>query len=149
MAFFQPFYRSAYRPASFFEEMELLKRRMDQLFGRSEAGGITRSSVFPAINITENKAMYFVRAELPGIPQNDLDIQASGNGVFISGERKIPAQEGVKYHRKEREAGKFSRAVTLPTEIDVGGIQAELKNGVLKITVPKAEKAKPRQIAVK
>jgi HSP20 family protein len=93
---------------------------------------------------------YYVRAELPGMKSDELDIQVTGNGISISGERKIPMEgNNVKYHRREREAGTFSRSINLPGEIDVNKVEASMENGVLKINIPKSEAAKPRQITVK
>ena len=81
---------------------------------------------------------------------DELDIQVTGNGISISGERKIPMEgNNVKYHRREREAGTFSRSINLPGEIDVNKVEASMENGVLKINIPKSEAAKPRQITVK
>jgi len=101
-------------------------------------------------NVTEDNDNYYVRAELPGVKSEDMDIQVTAKGVSISGERKIPVEgDNVKYHRREREAGKFSRLINLSDDIDVDKVNAELENGILTMTIPKAEKTKPRQIAVK
>lgn len=134
-----------------FQELELMRNRMERLFQGVEGGPSRRSlaGVFPLINLTEDKEHYYIRAELPGIKADDLDIQATGKNISISGERKIASEgEEVKYHRREREAGRFSRIINLPGEVDSGKVTANMKNGVLTITVPKAEAAKPRQITV-
>jgi HSP20 family protein len=101
-------------------------------------------------NVSEDTNNYYIRAELPGMASNELDIQVRANGLSISGERKI-AEEGdsVRYHRRERETGSFSRQIALPGEVDTGKVDAALKDGVLTITVPKSEAAKPRQITVR
>jgi HSP20 family protein len=79
-----------------------------------------------------------------------LDIQATGNTISLAGERKITgAEENARYHRREREAGKFSRVISLPDDIDADQVKANMTDGILTIVVPKAEKAKPRQISVK
>jgi HSP20 family protein len=107
------------------------------------------AGVFPLINLTEDKDKYYVRAELPGVKGDELDIQVTGKNLAISGERKIAAEgEGARYHRREREAGTFSRMIGLPGEVDADNVEANLENGVLSITVPKAEIAKPRQITI-
>jgi HSP20 family protein len=127
-----------------------MRRQMDRLYDdvmTSEQSG--RAGVFPPINLTEDKDNYYVRAELPGVTGDDLDIQVTANNLAISGERKIAAEEGVRYHRRDREAGTFSRMISLPGEIDADKIDARLKNGVLSIAISKAEVAKPKQIAVK
>ena len=108
------------------------------------------AGVFPLINLTEDKDRYRIRAELPGVKSDELDIQATGNTISISGERKISTEgETAKYHRKEREAGKFSRIISMPDEVDPEKVEADLKDGILTITIPKAEVVKPKQIAVK
>jgi HSP20 family protein len=124
---------------------------MDNLFNRVPDTGMPslHAGVFPSINLTEDQETYHIRAELPGISAEDLDIQATGNNLSISGERKIEAEnDSVRYHRREREAGKFSRAISLPGDIDPDGVSASLADGVLKVSVPKAEKAKPKQITI-
>jgi HSP20 family protein len=125
---------------------------MDELYGALSGGTLPMPSagVFPLINVTEDKENYYVRAELPGIKSDELDIQVTKDGISISGERKIPVEgNGVKYHRREREAGKFSRLINLPGEVDVNKVEASRENGVLKVIIPKTEVAKPRQITVK
>lgn len=131
-----------------FEELERMKSQMDRLFQSSyEKVG---SGVFPLTNITENKDNYYVRAELPGLRTDDLDISVTGNNLAISGERKIVEEnKEAKYHRREREAGKFSRLIRLPGHINSEKIEAKLINGILTIVLPKAEEAKPKQITVK
>ena len=137
---------------SAFEELERMRRQMDRL-----TEGITRglwrepvAGVFPLMNITEDKDNYFVRAELPGLNANDLEISVTGDTLSISGERKVPVEdEKARYHRREREAGKFSRIVSLPAQIDAAKVEARCTDGVLTVTLPKAEAAKPKQIAVK
>ena len=134
-----------------FSELERMRQQMDNFLSRVSDGDMPslHAGVFPSINLTENKDYYYIRAELPGISAGDLDIQATGNNLSILGERKIEAEKGnVRYHRKEREEGKFSRAINLPGDIDADAVSASLTNGVLRVSVPKAEKAKPKQIAV-
>lgn len=135
-------------------EMERMRKQMDELSSLLSKGLPSRlsapSGVFPLINLTENAGNYYVRAELPGLKAEDLDIQAVGRNLTISGERRIPSEgENVQYHRREREAGKFSRIIGLPGDIDADKVKAKMVNGLLTVTAPKAEAAKPRQIAVK
>jgi HSP20 family protein len=135
-----------------FDELERMRRDMDRL-----SEGLTRgifrepmAGVFPLMNVTEDKDSYYVRAELPGLKADDLDISVTGDTLSISGERKIPAEdEKAQYHRREREAGKFSRIVSLPAQIDTGKVEARCSDGVLTVVLPRAEAAKPKQIAVK
>jgi len=136
---------------SAFAEMERMRREMDRLtHGTAARSGLSgfHAGVFPTINLTEDKDNYYIRAELPGLAAGDLDIQTAGNNITISGERKITAEEGVKYHRKEREGGKFSRVINLPEIVNMEKVSATLVNGMLTLTIPKAEAAKPRQIVI-
>lgn len=134
-----------------FNDLERMRQQMDSYLSRVSEGGMPslHAGVFPSINLTEDKDHYYVRAELPGMSADDLDIQATGSNLSISGERKIESEKNnVRYHRKEREAGKFSRAINLPGDINPDGVSATLTNGILKVSVPKAEKAKPKQISI-
>jgi HSP20 family protein len=135
-----------------FAELERMSRQMDRLTqgltGRPGLGWLS-AKVFPAVNLTEDTDNYYVRAELPGIRADALDIQATGRNLTISGERTISSEgENVRYHRREREAGKFSRIISLPGDIDTEKVNAKLTNGMLMVTVAKAEASKPKQITV-
>lgn len=125
-----------------------MDRLLEGVFGRPDRR--VTSGVFPLINLTEDKNSYYVRAELPGLSSDELDIQVTGKTVTISGQRKIPAENGnARYHRREREAGQFSRGISMPGDIDADKVNAKLMEGLLTITIPKAEAAKPKQITVK
>lgn len=135
-----------------FEALERMRRQMDfltegltrQLTGESGAG------VFPLTNVSEDRDNYYVRAELPGIKAADLDISVTGDTLSIAGERKLPAEDAkAQYHRREREAGRFSRIVSLPAPVDTTKVEARCTDGVLTVVLPKREEAKPKQIAVK
>ena len=135
-----------------FTELERMSRQMDQLtqglMGRPGLG-FRSARVFPAINLTEDTDNYYVRAELPGIKADALDIQAVGRNLTISGERTIASEgDNVRYHRREREAGKFSRVIGLPGDIDTDKVDAKLANGMLTVTIAKADAAKPKQITI-
>jgi HSP20 family protein len=135
-----------------FGELERLKRQMDLLNEGIFRGALTGPSagVFPLMNVTEDKDNYYVRAELPGIKSEELDISVTGDTLSIAGERKISEEKGdVKYHRREREAGKFSRIVNMPSQINTAKVEAKCIDGLLSIVMPKAETAKLKQIVVK
>ena len=135
-----------------FGELERLKRQMDFLSEGIMGGALTGPSagVFPLMNVTEDKEYYYVRAELPGIKSEELDISVTGDTLSIAGERKISEEKGdVKYHRREREAGKFSRVVNLPAQINTAKVEAKCVDGLLSIVMQKAEVAKQKQIIVK
>ncbi|MFZ2631882.1 MAG: Hsp20/alpha crystallin family protein [Desulfosalsimonadaceae bacterium] len=135
-----------------FNELERMRRQMDALAGNLFSGApqtATACGVYPALNVTEDKDKYYIRAELPGLKNEDLDIQATGRSISISGQKKITSEDdNAKYHRREREAGRFSRIIDLPDNINTEKVEAGLANGVLTITIPKAETAKPRQITI-
>lgn len=132
-------------------QLERLSRQLDGLMG--ERGPLSQwapvSGVFPLTNVTETPDAYLVRAELPGLGAEDIDISITGNTLSISGQRAIPDEEGASYHRRERKAGAFSRMVTLPGDVDAEKVSAKSVNGVLTVSLPKSEAAKPRQIKVK
>ena len=137
---------------STFDELSRMRRQLDSLFdrydGRSPATGAA-AGVFPLINLTEDNDAYYLRAELPGMAGGDLAIESTDNNIAISGERKIPdAAQNARYHRREREAGRFSRVVALPGRINRDKIEARLSDGILTVTVPKAEEEKPRKINI-
>ncbi len=136
-----------------FEELERIRQQMDKLFGDLAEGAIKEptlsAGVFPLVNLSENNDNYYVRAELPGVKAEDLDISVTANSLIISGERKIPEEENVNYHRREREAGRFSRVISLPGQIEPEKVEAKCKNGILTIILPKAETSKTRQVAIK
>jgi HSP20 family protein len=123
---------------------------MERLFDTlSGSAGVRRSGVFPAINVSEDAEALYVRAELPGMAADDLEITMENETLTISGERKMPAEsKEVSYHRREREWGTFSRSFTLNTRVDADKVLARHKDGVLTITLPKAAEARPRQIAI-
>ena len=134
-----------------FREVDRLRRQMDEIYGAFTGDTLPMPSagVFPLTNVTEDSENYYVRAELPGIKSDKLDIQVTAEAISISGERKIPEEgNNVRYHRREREAGKFSRLINLPGTVDVNKVEASMENGVLKVTIPKSEISKPRQITV-
>ncbi len=137
---------------SYFDELDRLRRQLDRTVTGREAPTFRMpgTGVFPLLNLTEDTENYYLRAELPGLTAEDLDIQATENNISISGERKLPEEnENARFHRRERDSGRFSRAVTLPGKIDNDKISANISNGILTITVPKAESARPRQIEIK
>ena len=134
-----------------FDELHRIKQQLDQMVdGTTAPYQRAGAGVFPLINLTENKDSYLVRAELPGVKGEELELQVTANNLAISGERKIAeVEEGARFHRKEREAGRFSRMIGLPGDIDPDKVDARLDNGILTVVVPKAEAAKPKQITVK
>ena len=136
-----------YRVRSPWDELHRMRQHLEHVFDDAPQQRVS-AGVFPLTNLTEDKNNYYVRAELPGVKGDELDIQVTGSNLAISGERKIAAEEEARYHRREREAGTFSRMIGLPGEVDTDKIEANLENGILTIVVSKAEIAKPKQISV-
>jgi HSP20 family protein len=129
-----------------------LRREMLRLFDgqSSPRGGLASAGVFPPLNITQDEDNFYLRAEVPGVKADELSISAVKNRLSIAGRREIPKEhERVSYHRRERAEGSFNRTVTLPVELDAERIEARYVDGILALTLPKAEEAKPRQILVK
>lgn len=112
------------------------------LFGSGSEEG------FPVINIWEDESSFHAEAELPGMKLEDLEIYVVGNQLTIRGERKSEAPKDATVHRTERTYGSFSRVVRLPTEIDAAKVQASFRDGLLTLTLAKAESAKPRKVKV-
>jgi HSP20 family protein len=135
-----------------FQELDRLQRQMDSLF-QNVAGRERyprRVGVYPLVNISEDADHIYVRAELPGVNPEDLDITIKDQHLVVRGERKIPPEEkNANYHRRERESGFFRRALRLPGQVDPNKVEAACKDGVLTVTLAKPEEVKPRQITVK
>jgi HSP20 family protein len=133
-------------------EMNRLSREMDRMFRRFGVGDRTALPpvTYPALDLWQDENALYVEAELPGMEIGDLDIYVTGgNQLSIRGERKPPVVETAAWHRQERGYGQFSRLLTLPCEVKTDEVEAQLKDGVLTITLPKSETAKPRRLAIK
>jgi HSP20 family protein len=135
-------------------ELNRLRREIDRLLEDPFNLLVPSTSFFegwtPAVDIYEDKDKYVVKAELPGMRKEDIQVSLDGNTLTISGERKHEEEkkEGETY-RSERYFGRFQRSVTLPAQVQANKVEANYKDGVLSVTVPKAEEAKPKQIQVK
>jgi HSP20 family protein len=144
-----------------FADMENLRREVDRAF---ESFTTTQSPAnraaflpgrgprrYPLINLLEDKENLYIEALTPGVEPQSLNVSVLRNRLTLSGE-KTRIEGDVKpeaFHRSERSSGKFVRTFDLPVEVDEKKIQAEYKNGLLVITLPKPEKARPRQVNVK
>jgi HSP20 family protein len=137
-------------------EMEDFQNRLSTLFGRAPTRRpngreeITLADWMPLADITEDEKEYLIKAELPEVKKEDVKVSVENGVLTISGERKFEKEEKKrKYHRVERGYGTFVRSFALPDDADAGKVQAEFKNGVLTVHLPKSEKAKPKQVEVK
>lgn len=135
-----------------FLEVEKLRNEMNRLWGMvsGEQASVERTRIFPPIVVSEDNDYLYVRAELPGVETDQLDLSVVNNQLILRGERKI-GEEGGKfnYHRREREEGIFRRIVALPSRVDTEKVEARTKNGILTIKLAKAEEVKPRPIQIK
>lgn len=132
-------------------ELDRIRRDLGQLLiGRSGVDGWDSSAgVFPLLNVSHDSENVYVRSEIPGVILDQLDVSVTGRSLTISGERAIPDEKtSVRYHRREREAGKFRRQLNLPTDVDSDRVQAKYQHGMLMVVLPKSEKAKPKKIAI-
>lgn len=132
-------------------EFARLQNEMNRLFENYfERGAVPGRGVFPPVNIYEDESNLYLTAELPGMEAKDIDINVESNSIQLKGERKIESEgENVCYHRRERESGSFSKKISLQIPVDTAKVSAAFNNGVLKVTLPKAEEAKPKKIDVK
>ena len=122
----------------------------DEVFDRANGHSQAYSGVWgPPVDILESRDSYLIRAELPGMKKEDISVEFKEGALTLSGDKKFeePA-EGVTYHRSERVSGKFARSFYLPQTIKQDGISASFRDGILEIHVPKADEAKPKQIAI-
>lgn len=102
----------------------------------------------PPVDVAETQEKILVRAEVPGLKQEDIQIEFENGLLTIRGERKLEKTEGVTWHRVERVYGNFSRSFTLPRTVDAEKIAATYREGILEIEVPKKEEAKPKNIRI-
>jgi len=136
-----------------FREMSILQNQMNRLFENSLEGWSAETegtgAWAPSADIYETDNDLVLEADLPGIDPKQIDIRVENNILAIRGERRFePKVERENFHRVERSYGTFARAFTLSTAVDAEKIRATYKNGVLNITLPKAEQAKPRRIQI-
>jgi HSP20 family protein len=118
-------------------------------FGSVAREGLEASGWLPAVDIRETDDTFEFIAELPGLSKDDVNITVEDKVLSVSGERTWrDEEEKNSYHRIERAYGSFSRSFTLPNAVDAAKVAARFDNGVLTITVPKAEETKPRQIEI-
>jgi len=139
-----------------FNELEEMEKRLATLFGRAplrkngDKEVMTVAEWAPLVDITEDEKEYVIKAELPEVKKEDVKLTVHDDVLSISGERKYEKEEkGKKYHRVERAYGSFTRSFTLPEDADASKVAADYKDGVLKVHLPKSEKARPKSIEVK
>ena len=126
-------------------ELHRLQDEMERLAVayRAPAGG-----GFPVVNVYANADDMAVVVELPGVEKDDLEVQAHRDTLTLRGSRRPPSEREEAYHRRERRSGPFTRSITLPYRIDPDRIEAQLENGVLRLSLPRPEEDKPRRISI-
>ena len=130
-----------------FSEVDELYRQMNRLLETGvTADGATHW--VPAADLEETEDAYTIEMELPGVKQDDVDIEVNGRELTVSGEIKEKERVGI-LRRRTRKVGEFSYSVTLPMEIDADGVSADLKDGVLTIRVPKTQRNKSRHVPIR
>ena len=128
---------------------ERMNRMLDPNFRGNDEDWALGGSWAPAVDIYEKDGNIVLKAELPGVDPKDVDVRVENNLLTLRGERKFDNEvKRDNYHRVERSYGSFSRSFTLPNVVDTQNIKAEYRDGVLHMTLPKREEAKPRQIQI-
>lgn len=151
---FNPFKTAGWDP---FRELGEFENRLSRFFGRpigtTNGGGketITVTEWAPPVDITEDEKEYLVKAELPELKKEEVKVTVENGELSISGERKFEKEEkNRKYHRIERSYGSFVRSFTLPEGVSGEKVNAEFKDGLLTVHLPKDEKARPKAVEVK
>jgi len=139
-----------YRVPSMNREMNRLQREIERLFDDYSPSRLRRAPGYPAMNVWTSENGLMVTAEVPGVKAEDMDINIVGETLTLSGDRQTEElTEGSRYHRQERGYGRFNRSIQLPFPVDVSKVEANFKDGVLVITLPRAEEDKPKKIVVK
>ena len=136
-----------------FREFRNLSRKINRMFADFpslfEEEDVTDSFWSPAVDLRETDDALVLTAELPGMTRDDVEIQVTDNTLILKGEKKLSREvKRENYHRMERVYGNFSRSFTLPANVDHEKIKARFKDGVLEVTLPKSESAKPKQIPI-
>ncbi|OQB09711.1 MAG: Spore protein SP21 [Candidatus Omnitrophica bacterium ADurb.Bin205] len=136
-----------------FTDLERIQKEMNRMFNLSLAHegnreiGILDGAWSPAVDIYDSKDNVMVKADIPGLTKDDIEVTVQGDTLFIKGEKKQEKEVKEKdYIRTERFYGNFQRAIRLPAEVQSDKVEATYKNGVLELVLPKSEKAKPKQI---
>ncbi len=128
-----------------FREMAAVQRAANSLFRDFATRG---RALYPPLEVVDKTDEVLIVAELPGVNKDEVEITVLGDTLTIAGEKKLPAEKDVTYIRHERPHGRFRRLVDLPYAVDHNKVAATYKDGILTVTLPKAEEAKPRQITV-
>ena len=142
--------RAAQAAPEVYSNLHRLSRMMDEALGGGWNDGTVASAWTPTVDVFEDKENLKIVMELPGVTPEDVKISLENQVLTIQGEKRQVAEESSeRWHRYERSYGSFERMFTLPSSVDAERIQAKVENGLLTVTLPKAERAKPREIEIK
>lgn len=136
-----------------FNRLSTLRDEIDRLFDLSFPGVGREAGLFsgwaPALDMSQDKDNFYVKVELPGMKKEEIEINFHEGNLSVGGERKLESESGEgETFRSERFFGKFHRSIAIPSAVNPSGIKASYKDGILTVTLPKAEEAKPKQIEV-
>lgn len=135
---------------SIWREMERMQREMNRLFNDYTPFRYRAAPSYLALNLWADEESVVVRAELPGLTPEDIDISIDDGDLTLSGRRSREEHpQDATYHRQERNYGSFTRSIRLPFKIEANEVEATMKNGVLTLTLPRAEEDKPKKITIK
>lgn len=133
-----------------FRELEEMTNRLNRIFRKEVNADGVFADWAPAMDVQETTGEYLIKADLPEVKKEDVRVSVEDGVLAVEGERKLEKEEtGKKFHRVERSYGKFVRRMMLPTDIDQQKVEADFKDGVLNIHLPKSPAVKPRSIDVK
>ncbi len=139
-----------------FKDMDGFTREMDQIFRDIGFGRLLEPALaplmgarsYPRINLRETDESYLIEGQLPGIDPNALEMTILKGTLTLSGERKAAEKGNGSWHRRERNTGKFMRAIDIPAEIDIEKVRADYQDGLLRVTLPKAQSVRPKRIEI-
>ncbi len=137
-------------------ELQTMQNEMNRLFNSffdsptpSNGGQPVMRRWIPAMDVAQTDDHFVLRADLPGLSENDVNIELEDNVLTISGQRRAEHEQRKEgYYRMERASGSFSRSVTLPEGVNADGIEASFESGVLEVRIPKPEQHKPRKVQI-
>jgi HSP20 family protein len=138
-------------------ELQSIQQEMNRLFGSFFDGPVTTAGAngaitrrwIPAMDLVEGDGEFVLRADLPGVGEDDVKVELEDNVLTISGERRSSHEERKEgYYRVERASGTFSRSLTLPEGVEADSVEATFENGVLEVRIPKPEEHKPQRVAI-
>ena len=132
-----------------FETLLTLQQALDSFRSSGWLGsGPSSSGGYPPVNVFRKGDDFIIITEVPGMAKSDLEVQVKGNTIRVAGAKSVGFPEKSAVHRRERLAGRFDRAVTLPLQVNPDGVKAEYRDGILALFLPGAEQDKPKAITV-